>query len=153
VLALVASNGFKICQRVSALRPASICWWSGLPGAKRRKRKPGVNLFTAPSIWKRFLIHSSRIIPFHMHCNGSAIPCTLIHQAPSLERSSTDYGPLPPQPCMHKSRLLAQVPSARTSPVCSIGIDPSSPGSLHVAERRILHTASCIAQPSNRPIV
>jgi hypothetical protein len=129
----------KSAKGVGALYPASIVGGQASL-APTPQGNPGVKLSQRLSIMKA-LHHTFFTNFFHMPCNGSAISCTLIHQAPSPERSSTDYEPLrPPQPRMHKSHLLSRDQS--------LYLDL-----LYVAEGRILHTASCIAQSGDRPIV
>jgi hypothetical protein len=78
------------------------------PSANAHKRKPGGQPFAVPSIMEALYYTLFTYCSFHMHCNGSAIPC-------NFDSSSAVYGPLRPQ-ASH-----AQVP------VCSIEINLSSP--------------------------
>ena len=84
------------------------------PNAARGK--PGVSLSQRLTSIMEALHHTLfTYYFFHMPYNGSAIPCTLIHQAPAPERPSTDYGPLRPQtlhatsPPSAQSRLISPV--------------------------------------------
>jgi hypothetical protein len=101
------SRRFQNQPKDGRLVPSLDCWRSGLPSAQTPQGSLGVKLSQRLVSWKCFRIHSSRGFFFHMPCNGSAIQCTLIHQAPSPERSSTDYEPLTP-PASHAQILFAQ---------------------------------------------
>ena len=125
------------------MRPASIVGRSGRP--RRKMEKPGVSLSQRLALWKRFIIHSSRITFSICPCNGSAIPCTLIHQAPAPEWLSTDYGPFTPPNLACTSPPSA--PSISISPVritaCCRTRDP-----LHcLLHRPVQQQADCMTIP------